>query len=242
MKKLLILFMTVLLSSQGFGQFSVGPRVGVNFATLTGKFSKDDDSKSGWITGFTFGAVGNYEFTDMISLNAELLFVTQGDKTKFTDVGEKSTRAEYNYSLKERYHYLQLPLLAKFTFGSDLSFFGILGPYFGYKIGGHYKAKSENTTIKGRVRFKEDKVKDDDWYEDPDYFRRFDLGMYIGGGAGKEIGPGKLELDFRFGMGFLDTNKFENKDDKQNAKDDGYKSYRNMNISLTLAYMFDMSK
>ncbi|NOX84456.1 MAG: PorT family protein [Chlorobi bacterium] len=243
MKKLLILFMAVLLFSPGFGQFSVGPRVGVNFATLTGKYSKDDDSKSGWITGLTFGAVGNYEFSDMISLNAELLFVTQGDKTKFNEGdAKKSSQAQYDYTFWERYHYLQLPLLAKFSFGSDFLFYGILGPYFGYKIGGHYKAKGGDNTIKGRVRFKENKVKDNDWYDDPDYSRRFDLGMYIGGGVGKEIGPGRLEADLRFGMGFLDTNKFENKDDKQNAKDDGYKSFRNMNISLTLAYMFDLSK
>jgi len=243
MKKLLILFMTVLLALPGFGQFSIGPRLGVNFATITGKYSNNDDSKGGWITGLDFGAVGNYKFSDMISLNAELLFVTQGDKLKYEgSEGAKSSLSHYSYVVTERYHYMQLPILAKFTFGSDLLFFGIAGPYFGYKIRGHYKAKSEDNVVKGRVRFKEDKVKDDDWYQDPDEYRRFDLGMYIGGGVGKIIGPGRLEADLRFGMGFLDTNKFASKDEKQNAKDSGYKSYRNMNISLTLAYMLDLSK
>ncbi|HDO26808.1 MAG TPA: PorT family protein [Bacteroidetes bacterium] len=244
MKKLLILFMTVLLALPGFSQFSVGPRLGVNFAKITGKYNKDDDSKGGWITGLEFGAVGNYEFSDMISLTAELLFITDGDKTSFNvSDGEKSTlSSEYDYKFSERYHYMQLPVLVKFVFGSDFQFYGNLGPYFGYKIGGHYKTNFDNNTTKGRIRFKKDKVKDDDWYQDPKDYRRFDLGMYLGGGVQKQVGPGKLGADLRFGMGFLDTNKFDSKDDKQNAKDNGYKSFRNMNISLTLTYMYDLSK
>ena len=242
MKKLVLFLFIVFTSFSGFGQFSVSPILGINFATLTGRCSEDDDSKNGWITGLTFGAAGNYEFTDMISLNAELLFITYGDKIKFSESGEKSTLSEYEYKITERYHYLQLPILARASFGSNILYYGTLGPYFGYKIGGHYKATYGDNTVKGRVRFKEDKVQDDDWYEDPDDFRRFDLGMYIGGGAGKEIGPGRLDADLRLGIGFLDTNKFDSKEDKQHAKDNGYKSFRNMNISLTFRYVYDLSK
>jgi len=239
MKKFTILFVTLLFAFTSFGQWSVGGRLGVNFATLTGEYSENDDSKNGWITSFpAIGAIGNYEFTDMISLNAELLFITIGDKTKYSYEGERSSLSEYNYSLTERYHYIQLPILAKFSFGSDISFYGNVGPYCAYKMGGHYKYKEDGHVTKGRLRFKEDKLDENDWLFDPETERRFDFGMYIGGGAGKELGPGRIEADLRLGIGFLDHNKFESKEDKP----DSYKSFRTTNISLTFAYMYEFGK
>ena len=237
MKKFLILFTILLFAFSSIGQFSVGARAGLNLATLTGKYY-DDDSKSGWIATPVFGAVGSYEYTDMISFNAELLFITIGDKTKYLYEGEKSSLSEYDYTLTERYHYIQFPILAKFSFGSDISFYGNVGPYCGYKMGGHYKSDENGHITEGRVRFKEDKLEENDWLFDPDYERRFDFGMYIGGGAGRELGPGRIEADLRLGIGFLDHNKFDSKEDKP----DGYKSFRTMNICLTIAYLYPFGK
>ena len=214
MKKLLIFLFIVLATFSGFGQFNVSPILGINFATKTGRYSENDDTKSKWITGAAFGVNGEYGFTDMICLDMELLFITMGEKTIYTGEGEKSTLSEYEYKETERYHYLQLPILVKFLFGTDFQYYGDIGPYFGYKIAGHYKAVTEDHTSKGRIRFNEDKVKDDDWYENPDYWRRFDMGMYIGGGVQKQVGPGKLGADLRFGMGFIDQHKFDSKEKK----------------------------
>jgi len=242
MKKFLILFTILLFALSGIGQYSVGARLGANFATITGKYSEHDDSNSGWITGLTFGAVGNYEFTDVISLNPELLFVTMGSKTKYSETGEKSSQSEYDVTITERCHFLMLPVLVRYSFGTNYPFFGYIGPYFGYDLGGHYKDECDGYVTEGRLRWNEDKCTDNDWYMDPEDYRRFDMGLYVGGGAGKEIGPGRLEADLRFGIGFLDRNKFESKEYKQDAKDNGYKSFRNMNISLTFAYMYEFSK
>lgn len=243
MKKLFLLLLSLLFISISYAQWSVGARAGANFATITGKYSDYDDAKSGWITALAIGPAANYEFTDMISLNGELLFITIGDKSKYTETGEKSSMAdEYNYTITERYHYLQLPILARFSFGSNFLFYGNIGPYCGYKIGGHYKEKTPYYETKGRTRFKEDKMKENDWLFDPDSERRFDFGLYIGGGAGKKLGPGVLEADVRVGIGLLDHNKFDDKDAKKEAKDYGYKSFKTMNISLTLAYMIGILK
>ena len=238
MKKFSLILVILLLTSASFGQFSVGPRVGVNFATITGKHSEYDDSKSGWIAGLVIGAVGNYEYTDMVSFSAELLFITMGDKTTYSETDIKSSQSDYNYTIIDRSHYIMLPILARFSFGSNFLFYGNLGPYFGYDVGGHYKFEEGGNVTKGRYRYNEDKVKGDDVYLDPDDNRRFDVGMYIGGGVGKDVGPGRLEADLRFGIGFLDRNKFDSKEDKQSHKDNGYKSSRNMNICLTLVYMY----
>jgi len=49
-------------------------------------------------------------------------------------------------------------------------------------------------------------------------------------------------LDLRLGIGLLDHNKFENKDAKQHAKDNGYKAEKTLNILLTVAYMYPFGK
>jgi len=238
MKKFLILFTILLFAFSSIGQWSVGGRAGLNLATLTGKYY-EDDSKSGWIATPVFGAVGNYEYTDMISFNPELLFLTIGSKTEYSYEGERSSLSEYEHKLTERYYYIQMPLLVRFTFGSGgILFYGIAGPYFGYKIGGKYKLEENGNTTEGKLRFNEDKLEENDWLFDSDHERRFDFGMYIGGGATRELGPGRIEADLRLGIGFLDHNKFESKEDKP----DGYKSFRTMNICLTIAYMYPFGK
>ncbi len=242
MKKFTILFVTLLFAMSSFGQWSTGARLGANFSTLTGGWCDSDEAKSGWITAMAFGAVSNYEFTEMISLNAELLYITIGDKTKYTETGEKNSLDEYVSTTTERYNYLQLPILARFTFGSNIIFFGVIGPYMGYKIGGKYKTESNGHVTKGRFRFKEKNLEENDWLYNSDLERRFDFGLYIGGGAGKKVGPGILEVDLRLGIGLLDHNKFDSKDAKKTAKDNGYKSVRTMNICLTVAYMYPFGK
>jgi len=235
MKKFLILFTILLFAFSSIGQWSVGGRAGLNLATLTGKYY-EDDSKSGWIATPVFGAVGNYEYTDMISFNAELLFLTIGSKTEYSYEGERNLLSEYEHKLTERYYYIQMPLLVRFTFGSGgILFYGNAGPYFGYKIGGKYKLDQNGQITEGKLRFNEDKLEENDWLFDPDHERRFDFGMYIGGGATRELGPGRIEADLRLGIGFLDHNKIEN-------EPEGYKSFRTMNICLTIAYMYPFGK
>ena len=241
MKKLSILLITLFMCSMSFGQWSVGPRLGANFSTLTGKWNSDDDSKSRWIAGPVVGAVGNYSLNEKYGLSSELLYITMGEKTIYTDIGSRGVN-ETSYSIRERYNCLQFAILAQALFGSQLMFYANLGPYFTYKFGGKWKDGDGNN---GKIKWGTEPGRGqsgDTWYIDPDYNRRFDLGLYLGGGVGKELGPGKLNLDLRFGFGLLDLNKFDSKDDKQNAKDNGYKAYRNLNISLSLAYMFSLDK
>jgi hypothetical protein len=48
------------------------------------------------------------------------------------------------------------------------------------------------------------------------------------------MGPGKLELDLRFGYGLLDLAKFP----EGTTKPDGYKPYHNLNFSITIGYWY----
>lgn len=238
MKKLIIFLITLFIMSSAFAQFSVGPRIGVNFSTVSGKDFWNGDYKHKWITGVVAGVVGEYAFTDMISLDAEILYITSGAKYIYK-IGDARAVGEDEGYWKETYGNLQIPILARFNFGNDIQFYGNLGPYFSLILCGKYKDVVEAYSYeqKGKIKFKKepDNYNGDDWYLDPKEYNKYDIGLYFGAGAKKQVGPGVLSFDARFGLGFIDYNKFENKDDKP----DGYKGYKNRNISLSFAYTID---
>lgn len=213
--------MMILFVAPAFGQWTVGPRLGLNLSNCSGKYSEYDDEKSHWIPGIVVGAVAERPFTDMISGVGELLFLTSGARYTYTYEGEEESRSE-ECGYIERYGKIQIPMLAKFTFGEDFQYYGSAGPYLGFTICGKYINKDTDT---------KEKIPSD-------AFKTFDFGFYLGGGVQKQLGPGKLAFDLRFGLGLTDSYQFP--DDQE--KPDGYKPYKNRNISMTFAYMFEMEK
>lgn len=220
MKRLLVVLMISLFVAPVFAQWTVGPRLGLNLSTCSGKYSEYDDEKSKWIPGIVVGGVAEYPFTDMISGVGELLFLSSGAKYTYTYEEEGYKSEECGYI--ERYGKIQIPLLAKFTFGEDIQFYGDIGPYFDFTICGKYIDKDAGT---------KEKIPSD-------AYKSFGMGLYMGAGAQRQLGQGKLAFDFRFGLGFLDSYQFPDGQEKPN----GYKPYKNRNISLTFAYMFEMNK
>jgi len=221
-------------------QWSAGARFGANFSGMTGKWNTDDPTITNWIGGLTGGAVGAYNFTDMCALRGELLYITMGEKTSYPDDGSKSSVS--NYYFRERFNCLQMLFLAQALFNVRvIALYANAGTFLTYKMGGHWRTENENGNIawgSGDNR----KSSDNTWYVDPEYNRRVDIGIYIGGGAGKELGPGRLELDLRFGFGLIDLNKFESTEAKQDAIDNGYRPYRSLNFTVSLAYLYLFDK
>ena len=147
MKKLLSVLIVFLFVIPVFAQWQVGPRLGMNFSTCSGKYSEYDTEKSGWIPGIVVGAVAERPFNDMISGVGEILFITSGAKYTYTYEGEEESRAE-ECGYVERYGKIQIPLLAKFTFGEEFQYYGASGPYFGFAICGKTKDKDTGETEK----------------------------------------------------------------------------------------------
>lgn len=222
-----------------FAQWAVGPRVGVNFHTVTGKWSSDDDTKNRFIVGPVAGAVGSYTFNELLMLSGELSYETMGQKNIFTLNEIASRQAQNTYILSEKWHCLSLAILLNVFFLAN--WFTQAGLNSRFKLTG---IQTDGDGNKTPLRFGEgdQKASNPVQYVDPEYNRRWDFGMYIGGGYQRALGPGNIRADLRFGYGFLDLNKFENKDQKKAAKDNGYKGYHSMNISLGVAYLFELGK
>jgi hypothetical protein len=246
MKKLLLYLIALMFASTGYAQWSVGPRVGMNFTVFTGKDNNYGEIKNNWIPGFVAGAVGGYSFNDMITLRAELLVLSMGVKTTIKyDETEKSTNYEFGDITKYKYMYMQLPILVFFTWNLNrVNLFGTIGPYAGYKLCGKYKTTDldGNQIDEGKIIFgshdSRSEKSGNDIYFDPKYSRRLDIGMYIGAGAGMKIGPGHLEADFRFGLGLLNHDKTY----KDTDPPEGYKADRIRSFNITFAYMIPLGK
>ena len=124
-----------------------------------------------------------------------------------------------------------------------MKFYGNVGPYLGYALGG--KAKSE-ATINGETESADAKIKfgmepenytGDDLYLD-DQFNRLDLGLYLGAGIQKNMGPGALIVDARFGFSLTDSNNTD--EIYPNGKPDDYDPNKFNNFTISVGYMIPL--
>jgi len=173
------LILTLLLSATTiFAQFTAGPRIGVNLANLRG--SSVDNNKM--IVGYNIGGFVNYsledvltgDIADIMSIQTELSVQSKGTKLNYSVLN-----AEMNMetmSVKQNFTYVEVPVLAKFSFesGSDLGFFGEAGFYMGALIG---------LTVDGKKSWDHDVNPNTDLRKYRDEYSGFDFGAVIGGGV-----------------------------------------------------------
>jgi hypothetical protein len=193
---------------------SFGPRVGVNFGTqkVSGSdedFAEDWNEQVEYNTGLQVGGVFNLKFNETFSVQPELLFTQKG--YKFEDDSE---------SVTGKYDYLELPLLAKISFGApDFQAFITAGPTFGYWASG------KDTFKIGGDEFSEDVDFDDNSLIE----KRSEIGGSIGAGFAAALGAGALNFDVRYGAGFSSTYESDDND-----------KLRNSGISVSVAYLFGL--
>lgn len=132
MKK--ILFATLLfVSTAGFAQtFQLGVKGGVNISNFNGgDFS---NVKKNALVGFHAGGFVNFRFGEVLSLQPELLFSTQGAKFESKESGEKE-----DFKL----NYVSIPVMLKVK--SSSGFYLETGPIVSFNVSG---GNFENQSIK----------------------------------------------------------------------------------------------
>ncbi|NEM99230.1 porin family protein [Pontibacter burrus] len=197
-----LLFIVGLSFTASAQTISIGPRVGVNFANqiVSGDDSRyadnwNDEVKS--IVGLQVGAVANIKFSEMFSVQPELMFVQKGYEFTFDD--RKATG---------KYDYLELPVLAKISIGNGpLQGFVTAGPTLGYWASGKDTYKTDRFEISEDVDFDDDELLE----------KRFEFGGSIGLGLAYNTGLGTFNFDARYHTGFTSAYESDNNEKLRNS-------------------------
>jgi hypothetical protein len=188
------------------------PKAGISISNVS-----TSSIESGFISikpkstiGFTGGIGINFPINDKFSVQPELLFTQKGSRIKQeTSFSIFGSSAFFKADAKATISYLEIPVLAKVTFGDDLKYYINAGPSVSIGLGGKYSYEftvsdgsnpPETEKDSGSIKFGES--------SDPDQSigyikKRVDIGIQIGGGV---IIAQKLIIDLRYGMGFTNIN------------------------------------
>lgn len=198
----MLLCLLILLPATAAAQWNIGLQAGYTHNTLeiaTG-YAYDFNYQSAG--GFTVSVPVQYEFEDWFALQAELGFTQKNYELSRT----VSTAA--NIHSRTTNSYLQLPVLASFSFGGKVvRGFTNLGIYAGYWINSHVKGTDRevfNPLTEGSHIYNYDEnVKFDNRRDN-----RFDLGLLAGVGV-KVILNDMVQLlaEARFNYSLLDMQK-----------------------------------
>lgn len=176
-----LIAVSLFMVGTAYSQISIGPKAGVNFSTITGK-NNSLDKKS--LVGFNVGVVTNIGISEMFSIQPELFFSQQGYRFGGTVLDSPAT-------VTQTFNYVNLPILAKATFGEgNVRGYVNLGPYVGYMVGGKNTVDLQGNKSTSKTDFALEKQ-----------LNRFDFGIAAGGGALFKLGQGDLMLDLRYSLG-----------------------------------------
>ena len=170
-KKLLTALVASLIFTTAQAQWRVGVTGGADYNVFSMDQQYMTDYKVDGRWGITFGVTGQYDVNEWLGVRADL---------NWTQKNYRHSRVVYsdvNYKLTN--DYLQLPVMASFSFGGErLRGFCNLGVYGAYWLNSHRKGSDWNSFSNRTFSF-DDKV---DFYDNRD--QRWDCGLV--GGVGIE--------------------------------------------------------
>jgi len=228
-----IILSLVGLSSISLAQFSGGFRLGVNAANMSGSSVENSEM----LIGYNIGGFFNYSFEDAISSDFGQIFSMQGELA----IQQKGTTADYMYTdttmtnTKVAATYVQVPVLARFTFGEDrgMQYFGEVGFYgaalFGLEIDGEVWRDNDEDPDNDRRKYREE-------------YTGFDAGVVVGGGLSIPFGgrksPWRAYVNLRYSQGLMNVGEY--KDKTVDIHEDQLKDVKNSAISFLagVAYKF----
>ena len=186
--RLLFLFFAFTISAVSIAQ-TIGVKAGLNMSNM---IMKDDEGTSSdefkMNPGFHIGPTVEVSLNDMFSVEAAILFSTNGFKTNQASDG-------FEYKGKLNNFYVDLPVTAKVAFPvGGIKIYGELGPYIGMGLTG--KSKYE-ITYGGETESNTETIK---WGSDAenDDFKRLDFGAVAE--AGVEISSIRIGVSYGYGL------------------------------------------
>ena len=224
MKKLTLAILSLVVATSAHAQLFI-PKAGISLSKVELDVSQGMKSK----IGFTLGIAYNHEVNEIFSVQPELYFIQKGFRQDFhQSENGLSIDADGKFAI----NYLELPILAKASFGEgDVKFFLNGGPYLAFGLGGKFKTDytisflgdSESETVEGKVKFGDSDDSDDETV----YFdNRIEFGVQFGGGV---MLNEKIMIDLRYGHGL--TNMTD-----ESGSNDGTGKSKHRVFQLTVGY------
>ena len=169
--KLINVVVALALAVSANAQLKLGVTAGADYNVYSMDQQYMTDYKVDGRWGTTFGVSGQYNLNEWFGVRADL---------NLTQKNYRRSRVVYDYvDYKLTNNYMQLPVMASFSFGSQkLRGFCNLGVYGGYWLSSHRKGSDKNTFSEEFIRFDE-KVTFNDERD-----QRWDCGLV--GGVGLE--------------------------------------------------------
>lgn len=179
MKKLigmLLLLFTFDANSQSVLPLNYGFKLGLTAHPTFGMISAANGKSNGTNFGFSYGLMGDFNFSEHYSLNTALTVTTiNGKSTEINAMpyhAAVSSTVPVAYDLKYKMQYIEIPLLIKLKTSKikEIEWFGQFGLSNDFNIKARQDAKNENGTLA-------DDVNSSDWT------RFYRAGLVIGGGG-----------------------------------------------------------
>ena len=154
-KILLLGAMLLMLTTVAHAQWRVGATIGTsaNHYRMDRQYMSDYHINDRW--GLTMGVTGQYDFTEWLGVRADF---------NWTQKNHRVLRDRIPMDYKYVNNYLQLPVMASFSFGGQkLRGFCNLGVYGGYWLSSNYSGVDYNSfvgapyDVKGHVDFNSDR-------------------------------------------------------------------------------------
>jgi len=202
-----------------------GLRVGLTTPTYLGGNDLPSGFSKGVTTGFIAGLIYSYYFSEILSIQPELLFIQGGTSLKLenTFLGNKVTSTS-----NSNWGYVQVPVLLKARFGSDAFKFTVhAGPYIGFATGGKTTLKNEG------YGSPTDGETSSDIKVEKGGLAAIDFGAAVGVGVNIQAGPGQVIVDLRANIGLTDINNLD-------PTPSGYKATTNLIPSLSVGYLLPL--
>lgn len=198
LKDFILLPALLLLTFSVFAQTKIGFKTGIQRAGINDNLSISGYNPAKFITSPQIGLVAEFGLGDHFSLQPELSYTPKGFKIKEgVSLDVIKIPIDLGATLVTKVNYLNLPLLAKYKFGT--------GPVRGYVMAGPEVGYAVNGSFKTRARvIVEFTVLDEPINLDKAGVDRFDAGATLGGGVSINTGSGDLFFDARYTRSFTD--------------------------------------
>jgi Outer membrane protein beta-barrel domain len=223
MKKLFLYFTIIFISNICYSQNRIGIQGGINYSIFRGY---DISSfEPGYFETIGFGFLGGvyyeYQFEENLCLKLELNFERKTQKgnnfISLTDLNLETNYYQYNTNIN--LNYLVLPILLKYNFSDENSFYINGGPFIGYLLNSYFTNDSEDIEGFSNENF-----------DSTFLYNRTDFGFSLGFGKTFDLNDeNSIFLELRGNLGLTNISKVK-------VIDDG--SIRTGSINFTFGYSF----